>query len=167
MQQRLPLAPFAGWPVQIFDERIGFIWYARPAAFVTQSVVEHGSLEALHLMNDYMDQVIAARPEELALAGGLLVFHDWRTIRTYDKAARTQQVERMRRRAKGYSRGAVVVVAPKNRLLRMAIEAANLVVTIALGSRIELATDVVASLARQRLEAPRPGEPLPGSSSAE
>jgi hypothetical protein len=67
----------------------------------------------------------------------------------------------MRARPAGYARRTVIVVDPASRLLRMAIEAANLFATLTMGSRIELLTDVAAAVTRAELRAPPPGDAFP------
>jgi hypothetical protein len=149
-----PLPPFADWPVQHFDERLGFVWYAEPAAFVLQAVVDHGSVELVERYNDLIDRMLDVHADAVHAASGLFIFHDWRTLSGYDKAARTRQIERMRARKPGYARRTVVVVSPKSRLLRMAVEAVNLVAALTSNSKIELVTDAPGALSRSGIEKP-------------
>src|SRR5262245_33586539 len=109
---RTPVAPFADWPVQSFDPLVGFFWYAQPAAFISQSVIRHGSLDVIERQNDLMDQVLAARADEIRAAGGLFILNDWRSVRSYDQDARARQRERMKARPAGYARRTVIVVDP-------------------------------------------------------
>jgi hypothetical protein len=156
-----PQPPFAQWPVQHFDPKVGFYWYAQPATFVSQSVATHGSIEVIDRQNDTMDRVLQAREAEIRAAGGLLVFNDWRSVKTYDLDARARQRERMRARPAGYSRRTVIVVDPASRLLRMAIEAANLFATLTLQSRLELLTNIAHAVSRAELAAPPRGDAFP------
>jgi hypothetical protein len=161
----VPVHPFADWPDQGFDPRFGFSWYCEPAAFVTQSVVENGTLEAVTALNDLIDRVLADRAEEVCSSGGLLLFHDWRSLKGYERAARKRQLERMRARKSGYARRTVVVVAPANRLLRMAVETTGLFATVTFGARVELVTHPDAVFGRsgirppgrRSVQPPRPG----------
>lgn len=157
-----PLAPFDTWPVQWFDPLVGYFWYTRPAAFVSQSTTSHGSFEVIERQNDLLDQVLTARADEIKAAGGIFVFNDWRSVRSYDADARARQRERMKARLPGYSRRTVIVVDPSNRLLRMAIEAANLFATLTLRSRIEIVLDAEEALARATLVAPAATDTFPG-----
>src|SRR4051794_5632807 len=92
---RQPTAPFADWPVQHFDPRVGFYWYVHPAAIVGQSVIGHGSVEAIDVQNDVVDRILEARSTEIRAAGGLLILCDWRSVKTYDQDARARQRARM------------------------------------------------------------------------
>lgn len=145
--------------MQFFDANLGFAWYCEPAALVVQTVVEHGTLEAVEALNDLIDRVLAARSRELRAIGGLLLFHDWRTLKTYDKEARERQFARMRARPTGYARRTVIVILPANRLLRTAVEAAGLFSTVSFGSHVALATHPAASLFQFGIRPPgREGE---------
>jgi hypothetical protein len=151
----VPNPPFADWPVQHFDPLVGFYWYVRPAVLVSQSRVSHGSTEVIDRRNDIVDYVLDRRAPEITEAGGLFFFGDWRSVKTYDKAARAHQRERMQARATGYARRTIIVIEPESRLLRMAIEAANLF------SRIEVTTDIALALSRARLATPGLEETFP------
>jgi hypothetical protein len=140
---------------------VGFFWYANPAAFVSQSVASHGSLAVIDRHNDLLDQVLRAKDDEIRAAGGIFVFNDWRSVRGYDQDARARQRERMRARPTGYSRRTIIVADPTSRLLRMAIEAANLFATLTLRARIEVVLDAAAALSRSGLEAPVGTEAFP------
>jgi hypothetical protein len=155
-----PLPPFGDWPVQFFDAGLGFAWYCEPAALVFQTVVEHGSLEAVEALNNVIDRVLVARRAELRAAGGLLLFHDWRTLKGYDKEARELQFARMRARPTGYARLTVIVIMPANRLLRMAVETAGLISTVTFGSHVALATHPAASLFQFGIRPPKHGGDL-------
>ena len=156
-----PDPPFGDWPVQHFDPLVGFYWCMRPAMLVSQSVVPHGSIEVIDRHNDIVDRVLAQRAPEIEVAGGLFMFNDWRSVRTYDQGARARQRERMQSRRPGYARHTVIVVDPESRLLSMAIEAANLFARVTLHSQIELVTDMALALSRVGLGPPRPEETFP------
>lgn len=157
----LPAAPFDAWPVQHHDPLVGYFWYAHPCAFVSQSTVTHGSYEVIERQNDLMDLVLARKTDEVRAAGGIFVLNDWRSVKSYDQDARARQRERMKARAPGYSRRVVIVVNPESRLLRMAIEAANLFATMTLRSRIEIVTNASSALSKAGLTPPLGGEPFP------
>lgn len=161
MPRTAPEPPFDAWPLQYFDPLVGFFWYAHPAAFVSQTVAAHGSFEVIERNADIMDRLLAAKADEIRAEGGLLVFNDWRSVKTYDQDARARQRERMRARPTGYARRTVIVANPTSRLLRMALEAANLFVTLTLRSSIEVDLDVDHALSRAGLKPPRRGAPFP------
>lgn len=147
--------------MQIFDERLGFVWYAEPAAFVLQTVAEHGDVQLVETFNDLIDRVLDVKREEVQRAGGLFIFHDWRVMTGYDREARARQLERMRARSQGYARRTIVAVLPKNRLLRMAVEAVNLFATVTLRSKVELVTDAEEALRRSGIVTPPRGSSFP------
>ena len=156
-----PRPPFNTWSVQHFVADVGFYWYAEPAAFVSQALCRHGTIEIVDAHNDLLDAVLAARGAEIQRAGGLLIFSDWRSITTFETGARSRQQERMRRRGRAYARRTIVVVNPANRLMRMAAEASNLFTTLLFQARLEVAVSADARLASARLTPPRAGEPFP------
>jgi hypothetical protein len=143
--------------VQVYQESYGFLWYTEPATFVSQLVAEHATVSVVTWLHDHIDQVLAVRAEPIARAGGLLLVHDWRAMQGYDKEARLLFSERMKRRRPGYSRGAVVCV-PDTPLLRMAVQGTNLLAAFQVRTRVELVTDVTATLARHRVKMPEESE---------
>jgi hypothetical protein len=157
-----PQAPFARWPVQLFVPEVGFYWYAKPTALVCQSVIHHATIAGVDAHNDVLDRLLAARPEEIGAAGGVLIFNDWRSLRTSDRGVRHRQQERMSARARGYTRRTVVVVNPANRLLRMAIETYSLFSTVMAHRQVEIVLRPDPALGELGLEPPRAGEPFPG-----
>lgn len=155
----VPRAPFDRWPLQAFDPSFGFAWYTQPATFVTQLAVERGTLASARFIQDHIDLVLEHRAEEVASAGGLLIVHDWRIARGYELEARREFMERLRARPRSYLRRAVtcINVSP---MLRMVVEAGNLVVTLVTGAKGEIADDPAPVLLRHRVEVPR--GPFPG-----
>jgi hypothetical protein len=108
-----------------------------------------------------MDRVLQARGDEVRAAGGLFVFNDWRSVKGYDQNARARQRVRMKARNPGYARRTMIVVDPASRLLRMAIEAANLFATLTIRTHIELSTDIANAVSSARLQPPNRGVPFP------
>lgn len=148
-----PRAPFERWPVQAYDPAFGFAWYTQPATFVTQLTVERGTVACARFIQDHIDLVLAHRSEDVTSAGGLLIVHDWRVASAYDLEARREFLDRMRDRPRGYSRHAVTCMslAP---VLRMVVEAGNLVLTMVTGAKGEVADDPTPVLAKHRVDAP-------------
>jgi hypothetical protein len=146
--------------LQHFDARLGYCWYCDPAALVVQSVVPHGSIAAVEALNEVLELVLASRGDAIRQAGGLYFFHDWRSLKGYDKAAQARQYALMKARPRGYARRTVIIVSPANRLLRMAVETAGLFATLTLSQRVELATTPVAALGRSPILRPREGSKL-------
>lgn len=156
-----PRPPFAEWPVQHFDPLIGFFWYAHPAAFVSQSVVAHGSRALVERQNDLLDRVLAGRADEIHAHGGILILNDWRSVTGYDQDARARQRARMEARPAGYARRTIIIVKTESRLLRMAIEATNLLATLKRKAQIEVDFDPAHALSHVRLVPPSPATPFP------
>jgi hypothetical protein len=113
---------------------------------VSQVTLPHGTAAAAHSYHDFETRILRERADEMKHAGGLFVIHDWRLMLTYDAEARRVWQERMRAHQKGYLRGSVVCVARANALLRMAVQAANLVATMLHGASVELSSDVEGTL---------------------
>jgi hypothetical protein len=90
--------------------------------------------------------VLRERAADCKRAGGLFVIHDWRAMVTYDAEARRVWQQRMREREKGYLRGSVVCVANAGALLRMAVQAANVVASVVHGAKVELSRDLTGTL---------------------
>jgi hypothetical protein len=155
-----PRAPFDAWPVQAFDPAFGYAWYARPAALVMQASVEHGTARAVGVLHDFIDRALAAREGEVRAAGGLLIVHDWRAVRGYDREAGAAFAERVGRRDPGYLRRAVVVVQGGRALLYAAVEGVAFLAAVAPDARVEIVADLEI-LREEKLVPPGPGEPFP------
>ncbi len=157
-----PRPPFDAWPGYRAVPQLGHAWYGEPGVLVNQASIQHADVAAAVAIHDLIDWVLEHEGDSVRAAGGLAVIHDWRTIRTHDSAARAKFIERMRRRPKGYMRMAIVVVESQNRLLRMAIETANLVAATMTGGRVEVVNTPFEAIARLGAR-PRPaGARFPG-----
>lgn len=143
--QRRP--PFDKWPIHHMDARYGYAWYLGRGLIVSQLAVTHGTEAAAHAHHDFESAVLREYADEVAENGGIFVIHDWRVMLTYDSSARRVWQERMQVRHKGYLRGAVVCLAKAAPLLKMAVQAANLVASVTHGAKVELTTDIDAALA--------------------
>jgi hypothetical protein len=157
-----PCAPFASWRVQHVEPGVGFYWYLRPGTLVCQAVATHATVDVIDRHNDVIDAVLSARGDEIRTSGGLFMLCDWRSVRTYDSRARARQRERMKARGDTYARRTVIAVHPANELLRMAIEAANLLATLLFRPGIEIVTSPDAVVEEGRVVPPAWGEPFPG-----
>lgn len=138
--------PFDRWKVQHRDDRYGYAWYCGKAIIVSHITATHGSRAAAISYHEYEERMLTEHADDFARYGGLFVIHDWRAMVTYDAEARKVWQERIRARPKGYLRGSVVCVASAGALLRMAVQAANLVASVTHAARVELTTDIEASL---------------------
>lgn len=156
-----PLPPFERWPIQAYDPAFGFAWYAEPATFVTQLTLEHGTLESARFIQDHIDLVLTHRADEIAQHGGLLVIHDWRVATGYDVDARREFIDRLRERPRNYLRHAVTCLSVSP-VLRMVVEAGNLVLTLVTGRKGEITSDPASVLDRLGVVAPPRGARVPG-----
>jgi hypothetical protein len=136
----LPAPPFDGWPIQRADPRFGFAWYVEPAVLITQATVEIGTVEAVMAVNDVIDHYVNTRVRDYRAHGGLLIVHDWRSLKGYETVGRQHMLERMKRREGSYLRGAVAVV-PDTPMFRMAAQTVNLLMAFRPGGRLQMATD--------------------------
>ena len=155
--QSQPRSPLDRWPIQHRDPNYGYAWYCGRGIIVSQVVAAHGSAAAAHSYHDFEEGILRAKSPELKRCGGLFVIHDWRAMQTYDAEARRVWQERMREREKGYLRGSIVCVARAGALLRMAVQAANVVASVVHGSKVELSDDIEAALREHGIEGPGPG----------
>jgi len=158
----LPRPPFDRWPIQLHDPAFGFGWYTRPVAFVTQAIITTGTLEAVRVVQGWIDLLLRERAEEIRDAGGLFVFHDWNETTGYTSDARKHYLARMRARPRDYLRHSVTVVRP-HPLFRMAVEAGNLVAALTARAKVELASDAATALAAHRIEPPALKSRFPGT----
>ena len=149
-----PLAPFDTWLVQHRDDNYGFAWYCGRGIIVSQVVAAHGSAAAAWSYHHFEEQVLRDRAVELKRYGGLFVIHDWRAMQTYDAEARRIWQARMREREKGYLRGSVVCVARAGALLKMAVQAANVVTSTVHGVHVELSDNLEQVLRTHKLDVP-------------
>ena len=157
----LPRPPFERWPVQAHDPAIGLAWYTQPATYVTQIQVVHGTVACARFVQDHIDLLLTHRKEEIAAAGGLLVIHDWRAATGYDTEARREFTERLRRRPR-YLRRAVTCVSISP-MLRMVVEAGNLVATLVTGAKSEVGDDPAPILREEKVQVPAVGSRFPGT----
>lgn len=142
------LAPFDRWPVQHYDPHYGFAWYCGKGLVISHIIIAHGSEAAANAYHDFEDAVLRDHAAELAENGGLFAIHDWRVMETYEAAARQVWQERMQTRPKGYLRGSIVCVKRAGPLLRMAVQAANLVASLSQGAKVELTNDLDGALTK-------------------
>src|SRR5690606_5367856 len=113
----------------------------------------HRTIEVANALHDAIDRVVEREASDFAAHGGLLIVHDWRAMRGYDKAARQVFLNRMKERPAGYLRGAVAVL-PDAPLLRMAVQTANVLMALHIGGNLALATDASEPLRKHRVERP-------------
>jgi hypothetical protein len=157
-----PRIPFAEWPVQLAVSS-GFIWYTDPGVFVTQSYIEHATLDGTMAMTTCVDAVLRYRGDELRRLGGLLIIHDWRSLKTWDTDARQHLVQRSKDRRPGEVR-AVVIALSINPLLRMAAQVINVMMAAAGAASLDIVDSVAPALTKHRVKTPSPSDRFPGRS---
>lgn len=107
-------------------EHYGFAWYcARDKALITQTTVEYGRSEGGRVLCDWIDLALREDAQGIAAAGGLFLFHDFRSLAGYDTETRVLINERIKQRAPGYTRRTIMVVRPTP-LWRMAMRVTDL-----------------------------------------
>jgi hypothetical protein len=157
-----PQPPFLGWPIQCIDARFGYVWFAHPAIIATQTTIEHGDTAWATYVHDRIDQALEFAAAEVEANGGILFIHDFRSLRSYAKEARLEYLARMRRRRRGYSRGTVVAIRTDQPLLRMGIQAANLLLAVAVKAPLSMIDDPREAVETSVQRPPGAGELFPG-----
>jgi hypothetical protein len=148
-----PQPPFDSWPIQHRDDHYGYAWYCGDGLIVSHITTRHGTIAAAVAYHNYEERMLREHAPDCEQANGLFVIHDWRAMETYDAGARRVWQERMRERPKGYLRGSVVCVSNAGALLRMAVQAANLVASVVHTARVELTTDLDSALRTHNVSA--------------
>ena len=158
MSGESPRPPYDDWPVQIVAPPFGFGWYL-PAVgvLVTQSTATDGTVAVVDALNDMLDRVFAEREAEYARFGGLVLLHDFRSVRRYESAARQHFADRLRSRAERFKPRRVLVALPESPLFKMAVQTVNLIQALIPGyqARTEMVTNLEKVLAELEIERPR------------
>jgi hypothetical protein len=157
-----PQPPFESWPRQAFDPVFGYLWYAQPAIVVTQSIIEHASVAMATFVHDLIDQVIEYAAQDIAQHHGLLFIHDFRSLSGYETEARLEFLARIRRRTPGYTRGTVVAIRMDQPLLRMGVQGANLLLSVAMKAPVSMVSDPAEAVALEVRRAPCAADRFPG-----
>lgn len=142
-----PQPPFQDWPPANVVDPAGFIWWVRPAAFITQLRVGNPTLEHCKIMTRSLDDLAAKHADEVEAAGGVAVLHDWRRVETYEPDLRSFFFERMRQ-PRPYHMRAVHVAVSAGTLVRLAVHTVNMISSRALGVEVRLIYDPADSLQR-------------------
>ncbi|HEY6555884.1 MAG TPA: hypothetical protein VI072_01370 [Polyangiaceae bacterium] len=130
----------------------GFSWYTRPAAFVSQTITSRVSLASSMLLDNRLDRVADRYRAEIVAAGGLFLFHDWRTIRSFDSEIIRYYIDRVA--ARRIPLRGVVMASTLDGLLRVATNVIGAAVSKVYGFELELTGDPDAALRRYRLQLP-------------
>jgi hypothetical protein len=121
-----PSAPFERWPVHTFHPQYGFGWYCiQRKALITQTTVTHARTDGGRVLCDWIDLALREDSAAIEAAGGIFLFHDFRSLEGYDAETRVLINERIKRRKRGYSRRTITVVRPTP-MWRMAMRVTDL-----------------------------------------
>lgn len=147
-----PGAPFDRWPVHVSDPSYGFTWFVPPNIMVDHLTVSEGTEETVLAMHRTLDRLLAKHGPSIIASGGVRIVADWRMVQSYTPGARRTF---MREIAKGRPMAsAAVVLDGANPFLAMAVKAADMVLAMTRGPKIELFSDVGALLRREGLDGP-------------
>jgi hypothetical protein len=139
----------------------GYIWYSDPGVFVTQAHMEHAKLEHVVPMSEYMDSLFVLKRTELGELGGLLIVHDWRTVKSYDTETRKFLITRLQERKRGLVRGVIIAVS-MNPFLRMAVQVASAIMSASAGGRLQMVESLTPALIEHGVRAPSASARFPG-----
>jgi len=125
-----PVAPFERWPVQVFHPEYGFAWYStRARALITQTTVTHARPAGGRVLCDWIDDALREDGPGIEAAGGIFLFHDFRSLTRYDTETRSLIEERIKQRRPGYARRTIMVVRPTP-IWRMAMQVTDLTLAL-------------------------------------
>lgn len=141
----------------------GYVWYAQPAIIATQTCIAHASVAMATFVHDVIDRVIEQARRDIAEHRGLLFIHDFRSLLGYDTEARLEFLARVRRRTPGYTRGTVVAIRMDQPLLRLGVQGANLLLSVAMKAPVSMVSDPTDALAMEVRRVPGAHDRLPGS----
>lgn len=151
-------APFARWPLQAGGStQFGIAWYTKPAAFITQAHIEHGTVTGAMLTETAIDRLLTRFPTEVAASKGLLVIHDWRKVTSFDPRIIQFYVDRLTVRSRSAIRG-IVIGMQVSTLARIAMQAVSGTIARVHGIEVEVSPDLASTLVKYNVQ--RPDETL-------
>jgi hypothetical protein len=125
-----PREPFEHWPVHVFHPDYGFAWYSTSQrALITQTHVTYGRPAGGRVLCDWIDNALEKDGKGIDAAGGLYLFHDFRTLAGYDTDTRTLINDRIKLRRPKYARRTIMVVKPTP-IWRMAMQVTDLTLAL-------------------------------------
>lgn len=140
-----PRAPFAGWVPHFSDDRVGHGWYLGSAgAFLSQTQVTRATADGATVLSGWVDTCLERDRERIDAMGGLFIFHDFRSIETYEAEARLVMTERIKARPRGYSRQTVLLIQATP-LVKMAMQVANVAMAVTGGKGMRMIHDLDAA----------------------
>lgn len=124
---------------------MGHAWYvASVGAFVSQTQVSRATVRGALTLSGWVDTCLAMDRARLAELGGLLIFHDFRSLDTYEAEARLAMTERIKARPRGYARQTVLLIQATP-LMKMAMQVANVAMAVTGGKGMRMIHDVEAA----------------------
>jgi hypothetical protein len=156
-----PRAPFADWPIQR-ETPHGYVWYTDPGVMITQAHITHADLASVLPMSEDTETLFQLKRDELAKLGGLLIIHDWRTVKSYDSDTRKHLIKRVQDRQRGLVRGVIIAVS-LNPFLRAAVQVASAIMSATTGARLQMVDSLSPALIENRVQVPAPSARFPGT----
>ncbi len=151
MRTAVAREPFETWPIQFHDPELGlFAWYARPATYVTQTTATRATGAHATLIGRAMDHLLDRYRSEVEMHAGLLVIHDWRSLRELEPEARRIYSQRIEGYKRGFQRGAYVAL-DLNPALRTVVRLAATALPFRVGYTVEVLDDPLVLLGRHGL----------------
>jgi len=124
--RQIPRSPFEHWRIHAFHRDYGFAWYStQHKALITQTTVPHARRDGGRVLCDWIDVALREDAAGIDAAGGIFLFHDFRSLTGYDTETRVLINERIKLRKPGYSRRTIMVVRPTP-MWRMAMRVTDL-----------------------------------------
>ncbi len=155
-----PKHPLHDWPIQVATP--GFhAWYTEPTTFISQTLGDRGTRRDAEEITRLVDQVIDERREDVKRMGGLLILHDWRSLKGYDADARAFMMDRVRSHTRGRIREMVIVIE-MTPLFHLALSAANAFLVLATGKNLRTVSACAPELIRYGIKKPPEGSRFPG-----
>ena len=129
---------------------------------ITQAHISHADLASVMPMTEYIEALIQSQREELAKLGGLLIIHDWRTVKSYDPDTRKHLIKRVRDRPRGVIRGVIIAVS-LNPFLRTAVQVGSAIMSATTGARLQMVDSLSPSLLEHHVRMPHSSARFPGT----
>ncbi len=124
---------------------MGHGWYLESAgAFLSQTQVSRATTKGAAVLSGWVDACLEKDGVRIGALGGLFIFHDFRSIDTYEAEARLVMTERIKARPRGYSRQTVLLIQATP-LVKMAMQVANVAMAVTGGKGMRMIHDLDAA----------------------
>jgi len=126
----------------VVHPKYGFAWYsAQHKALITQTTVPHARPDGGRVLCDWIDAALREDEAGIDAAGGIFLFHDFRSLSGYDAETRILINERIKLRKPSYSRRTIMVVRPTP-MWRMAMRVTDLTLAMLRIPPAKLTSDI-------------------------